>query len=111
MAGKTISDTINTGAQQVKTALDKVLGTNSFNILPLFILAAAWFFTGDIYLIVFSAIAAVGPAARAESALVPLLVAVLIRRNSRSISRAALAVAAACYVGIMPTLADTQSSG
>nr|UVF24391.1 nuORF protein [Yanggou tick virus]UVF24403.1 nuORF protein [Yanggou tick virus] len=110
MAG-TISDTINTGAQQVKNALDKLLGTNSFNIIPLFVLAAAWFFTGDIYLIIFSAIAAVGPAARAESALLPLLVAVLVRRNSRAVSRAALAVAAACYIGIMPTLVDDKSGG
>lgn len=110
MANQTISQTINNAATQVKNLLDKLMGNNSFNTVPLLILAVAWFITGDIYIIAFSAIAALGPASRADSAILPLIVAIIVRKSNRTISRAALAVAAACYIGIMPTLALDQGS-
>nr|QHI42953.2 hypothetical protein [Alongshan virus] len=108
MASKTISDTINNAADQVQGLFRKLMGSNSFNAVPLIVLGVAWFITGDLYIIAFSAIAALGPATRAEAALLPLIVAVIIRKSNRTISRAALALAAACYIGIMPALALDQ---
>lgn len=105
MANEDISSTIDNASVQLKKAFDKLLGSKSFNTVPLLLFAAAWLFTGDVYIIAFSAIAAVGPATKAESALLPLIVSIIVRKNNRTVSRAALAVAAACYIGVMPSLA------
>lgn len=110
MGNQTISQAINNASTQVKNVLDRLMGNNSFNTIPLIVLAVAWFITGDIYIIAFSAIAALGPSARADAALLPLITSIVLRKSNRTISRAALAIAAACYVGIMPTLALDQGS-
>lgn len=105
MANDTIANTINNAADKIQALVQKLLGGSSFNTVYLLVLAAAWLFTGDIYITIFSAITAVGPAARADAALIPLIAAIIIRRQNRILSRAALALAAACYIGLMPSLA------
>lgn len=109
--GKSLSDIIDAVTKQIKTMADRLLGQNSFNTVPLLLALAAWIITGDVYIVTAGAIAAVGPATKAESIIVPLAAAIILRRGNKSLSRVALVVAAACYVGIVPALADPIGSG